>query len=89
MGSFPQFRDDGLIVVTPIVVLDRRMVKKKNIIAVQLCFQWAKCSSEDPTWEPHKKGILSLLLILEDKDVLKEKRNGNNGVLRQSTTIKI
>ncbi|GKA39530.1 cullin-associated NEDD8-dissociated protein 1 [Tanacetum coccineum] len=32
MGSFRHFRDDGLIVVTPIVVVDWRIVKKKNII---------------------------------------------------------
>ncbi|GJY55317.1 retrotransposon-related protein [Tanacetum coccineum] len=34
MGSFPHCRDDGLIVVSPIAVLDRRMIKKKNRVAV-------------------------------------------------------
>ncbi|GKD18655.1 putative mitochondrial protein, partial [Tanacetum coccineum] len=34
MGSFPQCRDDGLIDVTPMAVLDRRMMKKKNRVVV-------------------------------------------------------
>nr|GEU83546.1 transposon Ty3 Gag-Pol polyprotein [Tanacetum cinerariifolium] len=54
MGGFPHCRDDGLIAVTPIAVLDRRMVKKKNRVIVQLLIQWAS-SSKDATWEPYEE----------------------------------
>ncbi|GJT49993.1 hypothetical protein Tco_0976150 [Tanacetum coccineum] len=30
MGSFPHCRDEGLIAITPMAVLDKRMMKKKN-----------------------------------------------------------
>ncbi|GJX97369.1 reverse transcriptase [Tanacetum coccineum] len=49
LGSFPHCRDDGLIAVTYIAMLDRKMVKNKSIVAVQLLIQWANCSSEDAT----------------------------------------
>ncbi|GKA47006.1 reverse transcriptase [Tanacetum coccineum] len=54
MGIFPHCQDDGLIAATPVVVLDRRMVKKKNRVAVQLLVQWANCSKDDATWEMYK-----------------------------------
>ncbi|GJY57505.1 retrotransposon-related protein [Tanacetum coccineum] len=54
MGSFPQCRDDGLIDVTPMAVLDRRMMKKKNRVVVQLLVQWANCSKDDATWEMYE-----------------------------------
>nr|GEU45715.1 putative mitochondrial protein [Tanacetum cinerariifolium] len=49
MGSFPHYKYDGLIVVTPSVVLDLRMVKKKNKEAVGLLIQWANYATEDAT----------------------------------------
>ncbi|GKF01858.1 reverse transcriptase, partial [Tanacetum coccineum] len=55
MGSFPQGGTDGLIVVTPIVILDRRMVKKRNRVAVDLLIQWANHVAEDATWEPYEE----------------------------------
>ncbi|GJV98200.1 reverse transcriptase [Tanacetum coccineum] len=39
VGSFNQCRDDGLIDVAPMAVLDKRMVKKKNRVVVQLLVQ--------------------------------------------------
>ncbi|GJW21472.1 putative mitochondrial protein [Tanacetum coccineum] len=51
MGTFPHCQDDGLLAATPVAVLDRRMVKKKNRVAVQLLIQWANCSKDDATWE--------------------------------------
>ncbi|GJV94614.1 putative mitochondrial protein [Tanacetum coccineum] len=55
LGSFPHCRDDGLIVVTHIAVLDMKMVKNERRVAVQLLIQWANCSSEDATWEPYEE----------------------------------
>ncbi|GJS95902.1 retrotransposon-related protein [Tanacetum coccineum] len=55
MGSFPQCGTDGLIAVTPIAVLDRRMVKKRNRVAVDLLIQWANHVAEDATWEPYEE----------------------------------
>ncbi|GJZ10397.1 putative mitochondrial protein [Tanacetum coccineum] len=54
IGIFPHCQDDGLIAATPVVVLDRRMVKKKNRVAVQLLVQWANCSKDDATWEMYE-----------------------------------
>ncbi|GKC95235.1 retrotransposon-related protein [Tanacetum coccineum] len=51
MGTFPHCQDDGLLAATRVAVLDRRMVKKKNRVAVQLLIQWANCSKDDATWE--------------------------------------
>ncbi|GJX25981.1 retrotransposable element Tf2 [Tanacetum coccineum] len=55
MGSFPHCTDNGLIVVSPIVVLDMRMIKRKNKVAVQLLIQWANCAIEDATWEYYEE----------------------------------
>ncbi|GKA38754.1 ty3-gypsy retrotransposon protein [Tanacetum coccineum] len=55
MGSFPQCGTDGLNAMTPIAVLDRRMVKKKNRVAVDLLIQWANHVAEDATWEPYEE----------------------------------
>ncbi|GKE01460.1 putative mitochondrial protein [Tanacetum coccineum] len=42
-------QDDGLIVVSPITVLDRRLMKKKNGAMVYLLIQWSNSSIEDAT----------------------------------------
>ncbi|GJY03991.1 retrotransposable element Tf2 [Tanacetum coccineum] len=76
MGNFPYCNDDGLIVVTLVAVLDRRMLKKKSRVAVQLLIQWAIVLRKmllGSFVKTFKKGFLKLPLILEDKDVVKSK----------------
>ncbi|PKA61698.1 putative mitochondrial protein [Apostasia shenzhenica] len=50
-GSFPSMLNDhGQVVLEPIAILDRRLIKKKNRIQVQLLIQWSNASKEDATW---------------------------------------
>lgn len=53
MGNFPHCREDGLLAVSPIAVLDRRLMKKKNRAVVYLLIQRANGSVEDATWEAY------------------------------------
>ncbi|XP_075074483.1 uncharacterized protein LOC142162076 [Nicotiana tabacum] len=45
--------NDGQILVEPVAILDRRMVKKKNKAAVKVLVQWANLSPEEATWEDY------------------------------------
>ena len=47
----PQCDGTGLLVIPPIVVLDRKMVKKNNDVAVYGLIQWANGDKDDVTWE--------------------------------------
>nr|GEY35392.1 retrotransposon protein, putative, unclassified [Tanacetum cinerariifolium] len=46
-------RDDGLIVVTPMVVMDRRQMNKNRAV-VYVLVQWTNCAKEDATWESYE-----------------------------------
>ncbi|PKA64278.1 hypothetical protein AXF42_Ash009498 [Apostasia shenzhenica] len=49
--SFPSMLNDhGQVVLKPIAILDRWLIKKKNRIQVQLLIQWSNASKEDATW---------------------------------------
>ncbi|GKF29936.1 retrotransposable element Tf2 [Tanacetum coccineum] len=52
VSSLPRCGKDGLLVVEPIAILDRKMVKKRNAVEVYGLVQWANGTSEDAIWEP-------------------------------------
>ncbi|GKC32424.1 retrotransposable element Tf2 [Tanacetum coccineum] len=47
----PQVDKDGLLEVTPIKILDRKIVKKNNVVAVYGLIQWSNGGPQDATWE--------------------------------------
>ncbi|GJV26690.1 gypsy/ty3 retroelement polyprotein [Tanacetum coccineum] len=47
----PHCDDEGLIIVPPLSILARKMVKRNNAIAVYGLIQWANGSPDDATWE--------------------------------------
>lgn len=51
--AVPQLDNDGLILVQPVVVLDRKLAKKEDVDVevVYLLIQWAD-GTPDATWEP-------------------------------------
>nr|GEZ63242.1 retrotransposable element Tf2 [Tanacetum cinerariifolium] len=49
MDTFPTYNDDGLIVVEPVKILDRRMQKRGNGATVYVLVQWANRSTDDAT----------------------------------------
>lgn len=44
--------NEGVMLVEPVAVLDRRLAKKGNGATVFVLIQWANGSKEDATWEP-------------------------------------
>ncbi|GJR51161.1 putative mitochondrial protein [Tanacetum coccineum] len=51
MGSFPLCDDEGLLAATPLMLLERKMVKQNNRMVVFGLIQWSNGSEEDATWE--------------------------------------
>ncbi|GKC46219.1 hypothetical protein Tco_1063941, partial [Tanacetum coccineum] len=49
VSSLPSCDKDGLLAVEPIAILDRKMVKKRNVVEVHGLIQWANGTSEDAT----------------------------------------
>ncbi|GJZ04603.1 retrotransposable element Tf2 [Tanacetum coccineum] len=54
-GEVPDDDQDGLLAAQPLALLDRKIVKKKNAVAVYGLIQWTNGSVEDATWEPLDK----------------------------------
>nr|GEU33130.1 reverse transcriptase [Tanacetum cinerariifolium] len=54
-GSLPVCNEQGVMMVEPLAILDRRMAKKENIAAVFVLVYWTNGSKEDATWEPIEK----------------------------------
>ncbi|GJY83880.1 reverse transcriptase [Tanacetum coccineum] len=52
VSSLPSCDQNGLLAVEPIAILDRKMVKKRNVVQVFGLIQWANGTIEDATWEP-------------------------------------
>lgn len=63
---------EGQLLIEPIVVLDRRMVKKGNKATTQILVPWANILPEKVTWEDYNfnKSQFQVLKNLED-NVLK------------------
>lgn len=49
--TLPPIAADGRPKVTPIAVLDRRMIKFKNRPKIEYLIHWANSSEEDASWE--------------------------------------
>ncbi|KAJ7979026.1 Ty3/gypsy retrotransposon protein [Quillaja saponaria] len=48
--ELPEFSEDGIIVLKPTAILDRKFIKKNNQAVIQLLVQWAHTYPEDATW---------------------------------------
>ncbi|GJX79440.1 reverse transcriptase [Tanacetum coccineum] len=51
----PHCDQDGLLTSQPLALLDRKIVKKNNAVAVYGLIQWTNESIKDATWEPLDK----------------------------------
>lgn len=51
LQQLPPVNVHGQFIVEPIAVLDRRMVKKGNVAAVEVLVQWSNTLPSDATWE--------------------------------------
>ncbi|GKE26131.1 retrotransposable element Tf2, partial [Tanacetum coccineum] len=51
-GTLPTCNIDGVLLLEPVAVLDRRLAKKRNTATVFVLIQWEKGSKEYATWEP-------------------------------------
>ncbi|GJS68270.1 reverse transcriptase [Tanacetum coccineum] len=47
----PKMDKEGLIEVQPMKLLDKKLVKKKNDVAVYGLIQWTNGDVQDATWE--------------------------------------
>ncbi|GKE21328.1 retrotransposon-related protein, partial [Tanacetum coccineum] len=47
----PQLNQEGLIEMQPMKLLDRKMVKKRNVMAIYGLIQWTNRDAHDATWE--------------------------------------
>ncbi|GKB24971.1 reverse transcriptase [Tanacetum coccineum] len=69
--NLPACGTDGLILVEPVAILERRLAKKGNSATVFVLLQWSNGSKKDATWEPiedlQKKKFLIFKDNLEDK----------------------
>ncbi|GKC35189.1 putative nucleotidyltransferase, ribonuclease H [Tanacetum coccineum] len=50
--EIPMCDQNGMIATQPLAILDKKMVKKKNVVAVYGLIQWINGTKEDATWEP-------------------------------------
>ncbi|GJW94815.1 retrotransposable element Tf2 [Tanacetum coccineum] len=48
---FSQVNNEGLMEVAPLKILERRIVKKNNVVAVYGLIQWSNGTTQDATWE--------------------------------------
>lgn len=49
--TFPPIGPDGALLKSPVRIVDRRLVKHGNLIAVEILVEWANTFSEDAFWE--------------------------------------
>lgn len=49
--TLPHMDKKGLLDVEPVAILDRKIVKKKNVVAIYGLVQWANGEPQDATWE--------------------------------------
>ena len=48
--TLPPVSNEGMLQVEPVVVLDRKIVKRNNGAVVQWLVQWSRTFPEDDTW---------------------------------------
>nr|GEU90343.1 hypothetical protein [Tanacetum cinerariifolium] len=49
--NLPPFDNNGVFLMKPVAILDRRMARKGNGVEVYVLVQWANGTNEDATWE--------------------------------------
>lgn len=49
----PYCTNEGQILTEPLQILDRRMVKKKNKVVVEVLVQWPNLAPKEATWEEY------------------------------------
>ena len=49
--TLPKLGSEGQFLVSPVKVLQRRMVKKNNVAVAQWLIQWSNTIPEDASWE--------------------------------------
>ncbi|GJY71376.1 hypothetical protein Tco_0475079 [Tanacetum coccineum] len=50
-AMFPQVKNEGLLEVTPLKILERKLVKKNNVVAMYGLIQSRNGITQDATWE--------------------------------------
>lgn len=50
-SSLPKFDEDGKVILQPMKILARRIVKGGNSPTTQLLIQWVHLSKQEATWE--------------------------------------
>lgn len=53
VASLPHFDDEGKVILHPIAILARRLVKRNNNPVPQLLIQWAHLPEQEATWEDY------------------------------------
>lgn len=53
--DLPSCNQEGFIAAQPMVILDRKMVKKRNVDVVYGLVQWTNGTPKDATWENLEK----------------------------------
>ncbi|XP_077223447.1 uncharacterized protein LOC143857059 [Tasmannia lanceolata] len=49
--NLPEVGSEGQLLIEPVAILDRRIVRKGNVAVTQVLVQWANAVPEDATWE--------------------------------------
>ncbi|XP_070033018.1 uncharacterized protein [Nicotiana tomentosiformis] len=52
--TLPLTSEDGQFQIKPIAILERKMVKKNNVVIVKVLVQWSNLPPEDATWEDYQ-----------------------------------
>jgi Chromo (CHRromatin Organisation MOdifier) domain len=69
-SQLPVMGSEGRLKISPVAILDRRMVKKRNVPVVEVLVQWANLAAEDATWENYEELIHQFPInCLEDKPI--------------------
>nr|GEU78007.1 hypothetical protein [Tanacetum cinerariifolium] len=84
MREFPQCDTEGLIVASPLKLLQRKMVKQGNRPVVFSLIQWSNGTEDDATWEPladliKRIRIMTLSGWTEDRTEISLVRSGRSG----------
>jgi Chromo (CHRromatin Organisation MOdifier) domain len=53
LAKLPLIGPKGTTLLNPIAILDRRVVKKNNAVAVEILVEWANLPVEEATWEDY------------------------------------
>jgi len=82
-SKLPIMGPEGKLKVEPVLLLDRRIVKKRNQVVAEVLVQWANMAEEEATWENYEELIKQFPNnCLEDKTKFKGKAmSGTEGLV--------